>query len=179
MSVEDHTTRVEYRTIARFAGHRFGSDGSIQCCLPRVRGKFHPIRWAEPGWWFVHQQPGRGGYLRVRLYEGGKRKVLLVHRLILEAFKGPCPGGLEARHLDSTRDNNAIGNLEWGTRSENTIDQVRCGRHHIIKLTIETAREAREAFKGGATRAELAKRYGLDRSTVWHLIAGTTWKHVT
>ena len=41
-----------------------------------------------------------------------------VHKLVIEAFLGPCPEGLEAIHSDSNKLNNHIDNLRYGTRFE-------------------------------------------------------------
>lgn len=68
---------------------------------------------------------GPYGYPRVSL----RGKWLQVHRLVLEAFVGPCPEGLECRHLDDVKTNNHLSNLMWGTRIENRADMVRNGRH--------------------------------------------------
>jgi len=53
----------------------------------------------------------------------------LVHRLVLEAFAGPCPDGMEACHGDGDPTNNRRLNLRWDTRSSNQLDTVRHGRH--------------------------------------------------
>lgn len=44
---------------------------------------------------------------------------LKVHRLVCEAFHGPCPTGLETLHLDENGLNNRPENLRWGTHKEN------------------------------------------------------------
>jgi hypothetical protein len=44
---------------------------------------------------------------------------LKVHRLVCEAFHGPCPPGLETLHGDENGLNNRPENLRWGTRKEN------------------------------------------------------------
>jgi HNH endonuclease len=52
----------------------------------------------------------------VHLYRKGSRKACYVHRLVLEAFAGPCPEGAEPRHLNGDRaDNRWPQNLEWVT----------------------------------------------------------------
>jgi hypothetical protein len=58
-----------------------------------------------------------------------------VHRLVGEAFLGPLPPGLETRHLDGNSLNNAVGNLKYGTHSENMHDQVRHGTHAAASAT--------------------------------------------
>lgn len=69
-------------------------------------------------------------YLKVRLTDGvGGHPTLLVHRLVMDAFVGPCPDGLEVRHLDGDPSNNRLSNLQYGTRPENQLDAVRHGTH--------------------------------------------------
>lgn len=72
------------------------------------------------------------GHLRVNLGPAGK---LLVHRLVLEAFIGPCPSGQECCHDDGDPANNHLGNLRWDSRSENHLDRVRHGTHHQAAKT--------------------------------------------
>ena len=68
-------------------------------------------------------------YLFVRLSRDGQAKTIAVHALVLTAFDKPRPVGLETRHLNGDAHDNRIANLAWGTRSENTLDQVRHGTH--------------------------------------------------
>lgn len=42
-----------------------------------------------------------------------------MHRLVCEAFHGPCPSGMETLHLDDDGLNNRPENLCWGTRKDN------------------------------------------------------------
>ncbi len=85
---------------------------------------------------FLKPNLGSHGYLTVRVTPpGGKSVTRTVHSLVLEAFKGPCPAGKEARHLDGVSTNNVASNLEWGTNSENQHDKVRHGTHHYANRT--------------------------------------------
>ena len=72
----------------------------------------------------------RGGYRRVTLSKGGKKRSRLVHHLVLEAFVGPRPEGYECRHLNGDPTDNRPKNLIWGTSSENKRDIVQHGHHH-------------------------------------------------
>lgn len=51
-----------------------------------------------------------------------------VHVLVLEAFVGPRPSGLEACHWDDNPTNNALSNLRWDTPEANRADAVRNNR---------------------------------------------------
>ena len=75
-----------------------------------------------------------GGYLKVGLGRLGRAKTLQVHRLVLEAFVGPCPEGHECCHNDGDPTNNNLSNLRWDTPSGNALDSVLHGTHpHAAK----------------------------------------------
>lgn len=70
----------------------------------------------------------KSGHLSVGLTElNGKCTTLLVHRLVLEAFVGPCPEGMEACHWNDEPADNRVINLRWASRSENLYDRSRNG----------------------------------------------------
>lgn len=75
------------------------------------------------------------GYKQVTLYLNGAPRPSAVHRLVLEAFVGPCPKDSMALHWDDDKSNNYLSNLRWGTRSENSEDSVRNGTHHEVLKT--------------------------------------------
>jgi hypothetical protein len=64
------------------------------------------------------------GYKSVTIMKGKRPESRLVHCLILETFKGPCPPGMQARHFpDSDRTNNRLSNLSWSTPEINQADR--------------------------------------------------------
>ena len=67
--------------------------------------------------------------------DGQKPKIARVHRLVLEAFVGPCPDGMEGCHNDGVPTRNHLGNLRWDTQSENMYDRVRHGVHAHARKT--------------------------------------------
>jgi len=67
--------------------------------------------------------PSKGGYVQVCLRTLGVAKWHLIHKLVLEAFVGPRPDGMEACHSpDSKGDNNSLGNLRWDTKVANLAE---------------------------------------------------------
>lgn len=65
------------------------------------------------------------GYSTVELWNDGKRKIFMVHRLVASAFIPNPENKPQVNHLDFNRSNNNIENLEWVTAKENV--------HHSIK----------------------------------------------
>jgi hypothetical protein len=82
----------------------------------------------------LKQARTRGGHMAVCLSNNGQR-VRLVHHLVLEAFVGPRPLGMECCHSNDTGHDNRLENLRWDTRHNNLLDQVRNGRHHSARKT--------------------------------------------
>lgn len=69
------------------------------------------------------------GHKYVSLCRDGKVTKRLVHHLVLEAFVGPRPDGMEGLHYNDIAADNSVENLRWGTRSDNMHDLVRNRRH--------------------------------------------------
>lgn len=110
--------------IAGYEGRYEVSNLGRVRSLDRVRS--HGRRWKGR---ILKPNTTPGGYLIVNLYLDNAMRSHTVHRLVLTAFVGPASEGHEALHRDGDPLNNALGNLSWGTRSENTQDQIRHGTH--------------------------------------------------
>lgn len=86
-----------------------------------------------------------GGYVMVRFrYKG---PLQYVHRLVLEAFVGPCPESMEGCHNNGDKSDNRLENLRWDTRSSNSFDAMKHGTH--VALVRDKYRSERPATKGG------------------------------
>ena len=84
-----------------------------------VRSRKHGVQLLQPV--FTH----RGRYLSVSLFQNGKQTKRTIHSLVLEAFIGPRPDGLEICHNDGIRTDNMLANLRYDTPSANAQDQYR------------------------------------------------------
>src|SRR3990167_7408711 len=104
--------------------------------------------------------PNRDGYGQVILCNDDGHYHVLVHVLVLEAFVGPCPEGMEARHWDGNASNNTVGNLLWGTHAENTVDTVRHGTHPMaIEPSDEDVVEIQRRYANGESARSIAKEF--------------------
>lgn len=108
---------IQWRPVVGFEGmYEVSNDG-------QVRTLFRGLNKAK------HTMIDRKGYVSVRLC-GPKRAFMKrkrVHSLVLEAFVGPKPEGMQCRHLNGNKQDNRLENLAWGTAKENAADSVAHG----------------------------------------------------
>jgi hypothetical protein len=114
-----------------------------------------------------------GGYHQIGMQgEHGKKVHYLVHRVVLTAFTGPCPEGMECCHNDGNPSNNHVSNLRWDTHAANSQDAIRHGNHFAgvrnnqAKLTKHQVVEIRARLAAGETQRSLAREYGVSQMTV-------------
>lgn len=135
----------------------------------------------------LSQYIDRDGYAHVSVeMADGTRVHRGVHRLVAIAFHGLPAPGLETRHLDHNRRNNAPANLCWGTRQQNSDDRTRAGHvprgesHSMAKITLAVARRIKaEALAGVLLHRQIAARYGVSKSLVSLIRNGKNWKELT
>jgi hypothetical protein len=187
MSADHPTTPVEYRTIDRLPGYRFGDDGSCwsrwgQASNGYARGTRSALM---ENWRALSGTLTPDGYIHLSLkVRGGKHRGFQLHRLVLEAFVGPCPSGMEALHGDGNGANNRLGNLRWGTHPENMADAKRHGttlvgaRHPNAKLTDESVISILVAVASGESSRSIAARFGVSKDNVLLIAKGKTWTHL-
>lgn len=118
------------------------------------------------------------GYVKVCLYREGRRKSFWVHRLVLEAFVGPCPEGQEGCHGDGNRSHNSLENLRWDTKPANYQDTVKHGtaatgeRNGSSKLRASDIPKIIEMRKCGSLQREIAASFNLSQQQVSTILSG-------
>ncbi len=70
---------------------------------------------------------GRPAQIKVTTKIGNKVVARAVHRLVLEAFVGPCPPGMEGCHNNGDPWDNQLSNLRWDTHKNNMADAMSHG----------------------------------------------------
>jgi hypothetical protein len=115
----------------------------------------------------------------------GKKCSLTLARMILEAFVGPCPEGMEACHFpDRDPGNNRLENLRWDTRKNNFVDRdihgttARGERVGRAKMTAEKVILLREMSRSGSGYRVLSRDFGIGKTQVRRIIAGESWAHI-
>ena len=122
------------------------------------------------------------GYWVVTLTAGAQRCQISVHRLVALVFHGAPPhDNAHVLHSDGNKNNNAAGNLRWGTPADNHADtefhgnRLKGEAHPLAKLTENAVRRIRSS---SADASELANAYGVSREHIWAVRANRTWRHV-
>lgn len=145
-------------------------------------------RWGET----VQRRPERilkatmsGPYLSVGLNWRGVKRRRTVHRLVCEAFHGPCPSEKShCAHSDGNPLNNNASNLRWASVRENAEDARRHGtmrvgeRSNLSKVTEADVREIRRQAADGASAAVIANAYSFTAAGIQKIINRENWKHV-
>ena len=172
---------VEYRLVRDYPGYRVGTDGSVWSCWRRGA---YPI--ITSNWRPLKEKVLNSGYSTVGLKRPDGYHWILVHRMVLEAFVGPCPTGMQCRHFpDKDRRNNNVANLSWGTHAENMDDKrthgttARGSSVGTSKLTEKDVSEIRDMYSTGRfNQTEIADQYGVTQANVSEIIGLRTWKHL-
>jgi hypothetical protein len=171
---------VEYRDIQGFPGYRVGADSSVWS-----RWRIGCKRGLGKKWHRLKGSPDSSGYPSVKLKRNGASYAKRIHILMLEAFVGPCPTGMECRHLDDNKLNNALDNLKWGTRSENMRDAIANNKrprgedYFNAILTEKKVHKIMEMRRAGCTYRKIQSAIGGPVNTIVAVCRGRTWKHVT
>ena len=113
-------------------------------------------------------QQYKNGYFFVSLFQNGKNKIFLLHRLVAEAFI-PNPDNLPVvNHIDGDKTNPKVNNLEWCSYSENT--------QHAHRTGLQTKTSNKEVIRGDGkvypTLTEAALDNNISKSAISKVIKG-------
>ena len=132
----------------------------------------------------IMKPKNRAAHRDVTLHRFGQRRGFWVHRLVLEAFVGPCPPGMECCHFpDRNPHNNRLDNLRWGSPADNAEDRRKHGtipfgeQHKRAVLKVTDVLDIR--YRGrlpGANLAALAREFGVAPNTIHHIVKNRNWR---
>lgn len=128
------------------------------------------------------------GYLFFRVcIPGVPNRNCKVHRAVAAAFLGAEDSTRQVNHRNGIKTDNRIENLEYVTCRENIQHCWETGLHGVdhctgenspnAKLTENSVRLIRDEYPA-RTLSQLAKRFGVTKQTVWHVVKRKTWTHI-
>jgi len=168
-----------WKPIPGFPGYEVSNEGRVRSYRARGGGdnghSWHisssPQRVLRPGW--------SAGYPYVHLMdEQGRKRTFKIHKLVMIAFVGPAPAGMEVCHNDGSRDNNRLENLRYDTRKGNAAD-IDWSRVEIPRrFSAPEVLSMRRQRAAGAGLAELARRHGVTRAAISAICRGLAYRRL-
>jgi len=163
------------RVLDLFSGYTIREDGLVMS------------RFGRP----IKHQVSNNGYVRVELWQGGRGKKYLLHRLLAQAFIPNPENKPQVNHIDGDPQNNELNNLEWVTQSENQLHAYRSGLQVGYKRPTLLSPSHKRALCGSRWRGErrtyiaeglrfptpeaAADYFGVSRQTVYNRAASTNF----
>lgn len=118
------------------------------------------------------------GYRSVWLYDltlktNRKRWIVLVHRLVAEAFVPNPRGFTEINHKDEDKTNNAANNLEWCDRKYNcNYGTLQVRRSAKAKIPVLQYDKTGVFLKEWASPVDAMRALNIDRTSIYKCCAG-------
>lgn len=139
----------------------------------------------------LKQTTNRGGYRTVCIScpnTEKKRKTIIIHKAVAYNFLDPpVQENMVIDHIDANKKNNHYSNLEWVTSAENTNRAYKKGLFNTSnrknrKLTRAHVLEIKAILHENTnriSRADIAKKFGVSRSTIWLIATGKMHNTIT
>lgn len=169
------------KEIKNFTGYFVTEEGQVFSCQLRCTEK----NIEKPRRIIGGQKKGYKSVL-LKHPDTGKFCRRYIHRLVLEAFVGECPQGMEACHNNGDRTDNRLENLRWDTRKNNHADKRLHGTYlfgekcSAVRLNESQVQEVRsiKRNKPKLSYKKIAEAFQVSPSTIFRIIRRTTWKHL-
>lgn len=109
-----------------------------------------------------------------------------IHSLVMTAFVGPRPPGLDINHKNGVNGDNRLENLEYATHGDNVRHaydmglkpRLIGGSNGAAILTEPDVRQIKAALAQGKRQCVLAEQYGVSRSAIHCIASNKKWRHV-
>lgn len=127
------------------------------------------------------------GYHRITLFVRGRQRKFFMHRLVAQAFL-PRPSSLhEVNHKNGVKTDNRIENLEWVSKSENSLHAIRSGLQIVrrgtnapgAKLTERQVLGLYSARQHGERNVSISRRTGISEKVISEIWLGKRWAWLT
>ena len=102
------------------------------------------------------------GHMAVHLGDKKKKWTVAVHRLVLLAFVGECPKGMECCHNNGIANDNRLENLRWDTHANNNADRKAHGNYKSGKDHHMYGKKITQEVKEKLIAANIGKKHSLE-----------------
>lgn len=143
-----------------------------------MRGQPRPEKFLTP-------DIGKFGYHRIFLSKNKSSKRLLIHRIVAIHFIKKIKGKDFVNHKNGIKSDNSYLNLEWVTRSENTLHGYRerllnreGSKNCSAKLKEEDIPTIRNLNMAGKNLKYISNKFGVSENAIYKILNGSRWIHV-
>ena len=173
----------QWKEIPGFPGYEVSDHGRVRSYWVK-RGRWVRYLSDQPQKFIkIHRNPEGYGLLCLIL-QGNIHISCQIHRLVLSAFEGPRPLGMQGCHNDGNPSNNLLNNLRWDTPKNNQRDRlkhktsIRGSQNGNAKITVEQVRKIRQLYALGVFQRMIGELFGLKQVTISDITRRKTWKHI-
>jgi len=170
------------KTIPNFSRYAADESGNIYSLNYKNSGKTKIIK----------PSPRDGYYQSMFQRDDGKYCTYKIHKMVMLAFFGERPKGMEVNHKDGNKLNNSVLNLEYITHAANCQHSFDLGLqlpkrgtlNGMAKITEQQVKEIREYVANSKSmyygRKALAEKYGISEAHVKDIVnrRRNIWPHV-
>lgn len=169
----------EWRAVVGYEGiYEVSSLGRVRSITRKCRSPSSGGERRVPG--KILKPTPWGPYLSVTLYRDGKGLRQNIQWLVIIAFVGARPLGMEVCHNDSDHHNNRASNLRYDTRAGNFSDKLKNGTHQrgensgCAKLTQNQVNKIR-SLKGVRTQQSIADEFLVTQAHIGRILNNKVW----
>ena len=152
----------EWERIADFPGYEVSNTGLVRSTVTGRLIAGHILK---------------NGYRQVCLSIDKKPVYRVVHRLVMAAFWGEIPDGMEVNHKDGVKLNNHIDNLEYVTHRDNMTHSLYSLNNPGRKLTSQDADDIRRRRANRERLIDVANLYQITPAMVRRIAKNLAWKN--
>lgn len=108
-------------------------------------------------------------YSVVNMTDGKRRQQQMIHLMVLTAFYGPCPDGMQGCHENGDSRDPRLSNLRWDTPKGNHADKKRHGTSQVGERNGNSRLSNSQVaeIKASAERTvDLAERFGVSATAI-------------
>lgn len=164
---------LKWRDIPGFPGYRVDESGGVWSCWKATGRPEYTHRMSDEWKRLKPQARPEDGRKRYTLKDSeGEYRRLYASHLVLLAYVGPCPEGMEACHNNGVCTDDSRTNLRWDTPVANKADMLNHGtrrmgeNHPKTKLSDDDIRQVIEIRRRGERLKVIAGIFGVTETRI-------------
>lgn len=132
---------------------------------------------------YLTKQKNKNGYLYTFVSNENGKKLIPIHRLVLQTFSNNYTNLPIVNHINSNKEDNRLENLEWVSYSDNNLHMVKNNRNKNYKgeknpMSKLTKQEVIKIYKSTEKSKILAEKYNINIRQINRIKRKERWKLV-